>query len=103
MRTRNAIVFGSASWDWLRVQIHRNSFLTQRNVDKLHNFLAHAAQRDIWSDDAVIQTFLKYEAALAQAQKACDVIPAQAADVIERVCHDITIDAQTLAQEARYA
>lgn len=72
-------------------------------MDKLHNFLAHSAQREIWSDDAVIQTFLKYEAALALAQKACEVIPANAADVIERVCQDIRIDPQSLATEARFA
>lgn len=83
--------------------IHRPSLLSFLDVDKLHNFLALPAQRAIWSDDAVIQTFLDYEAALALAQKECDVIPAQAADTIARVCQDLQVDPQQLATEARLA
>lgn len=59
--------------------------------------------RTLWSDASVLREMLRFEAALAQAQAECGVIPANAAQVIARVAHDLKLDPLQVGTEAQRA
>lgn len=58
---------------------------------------------DVFSDRTAIAHALAFEAALARAEAAENVIPAAAAETIERACRSIAIDPAELAEEAALA
>lgn len=61
------------------------------------------AMRDLFSDRATLQHMLDFEAALARAEAAHGVIPAQAVAAIEAACDVAHIDLDALAQAAATA
>lgn len=64
---------------------------------------ATADMIDVFSDRTAIAHALAFEAALARAEAAENVIPAAAAETIERACRSIAIDPAELAEEAALA
>lgn len=56
---------------------------------------------DLFSDDSILQAVLRFEAALARAEAACNVIPQSAAKAIADVAQAPNFNAQTIAREAR--
>src|SRR5271156_517823 len=62
--------------------------------------LSSAAMRTVCDDMAYLQFMLDFEAALARAEAATGVIPAEAAGPIERGCQTRTFDPAALAEAA---
>jgi 3-carboxy-cis,cis-muconate cycloisomerase len=62
--------------------------------------LSSAAMRVVCDDVAYLQHMLDFEAALARAEAATGVIPASAADAIERACKAALFDLAALAEAA---
>jgi 3-carboxy-cis,cis-muconate cycloisomerase len=62
--------------------------------------LSSAAMRAVCDDVAYLQHMLDFEAALARAEAATGVIPASAADAIERACKAALFDLAALAEAA---
>jgi 3-carboxy-cis,cis-muconate cycloisomerase len=62
--------------------------------------LSSAAMRAVCDDVAYLQHMLDFEAALARAEAANGVIPAEAAEPIERACQARTFDLAALAEAA---
>ncbi|MFB9268232.1 3-carboxy-cis,cis-muconate cycloisomerase [Bradyrhizobium erythrophlei] len=62
--------------------------------------LSSAAMRAVCDDAAYLQNMLDFEAALARAEAACGVIPAQAAGPIGTACQAESIDRAALAEAA---
>lgn len=58
---------------------------------------------DAFSDAAILQAMLRFEAALASAQARLGLIPADAADAIAQSAADMALDADTLARDAAVA
>ncbi|TGE01046.1 3-carboxy-cis,cis-muconate cycloisomerase [Methylobacterium nonmethylotrophicum] len=57
------------------------------------------AMREVFSDRALIQRYIAVEVALAKAEAACGVIPAEAAEAIARGCSFEGLDLDRLRQE----
>ncbi|MDF6543543.1 lyase family protein, partial [Escherichia coli] len=57
----------------------------------------------VWSDAATVRAMLDVEAALAQAEGAVGVIPAQAVAPIRAVCANVTLDLDALGAAAASA
>ncbi|MGH3441137.1 MAG: lyase family protein, partial [Nitriliruptorales bacterium] len=57
----------------------------------------------VFSDAARVRRMLEVEAALARAQAAVGILPAEAAEAIARACEDADIDAESLHREAAAA
>jgi 3-carboxy-cis,cis-muconate cycloisomerase len=66
-----------------------------------HWFSAEAKQ--LWSDQATLQSWLTVEAALARVQAQLGLVPAEAAQVIARHCHAADFDTARLAQDIAFA
>lgn len=64
---------------------------------------ASASMLAVFSDEALLQAALSFEAALASAEAAAGLIPAAAARAIATVCAGATFDVPTLAEEAAHA
>src|SRR3954451_10137693 len=62
--------------------------------------LSSAAMRPVCDDAATLQNMLDFEAALARAEAAAGVIPAEAAGPITNACRAESFDAATLADAA---
>ncbi|MDR3508809.1 MAG: 3-carboxy-cis,cis-muconate cycloisomerase [Caulobacteraceae bacterium] len=62
-----------------------------------------AAMIAVFDDEALLRGALDFEAALARAQAAEGLIPAQAAEVIIEVCASARFDVMQLAEEAAFA
>src|SRR5215471_5802727 len=58
---------------------------------------------DLFSDDAILQAMLMFEAALACAEAHYDIIPKSAAEAISQAAHPGGIDAAAIIHEARLA
>lgn len=58
---------------------------------------------EVFSDAAAIADALSFEAALAQAQAAEELVPSEHAEMITRACSEITFDPGDLAEEAALA
>ncbi|TAL56438.1 3-carboxy-cis,cis-muconate cycloisomerase [Pandoraea sp.] len=69
----------------------------------LNNAFSTAPMRELWDDAAVLAAMLRFEVALAQAQAACGVVPADAGPAIKDACRTLRIDAGALGEEARRA
>ncbi len=61
------------------------------------------AMRALFNDDAFVARMLDFEAALARAEGSTGVIPATAADSVDRVCREATLDVPALRAAARSA
>jgi len=59
--------------------------------------------RALWDDEAIVASMLRFEAALAQAQAQCDLIPASAAQAIAAQCETVRLDVAALVEQARRA
>jgi adenylosuccinate lyase/3-carboxy-cis,cis-muconate cycloisomerase len=66
-----------------------------------HWFSAEAKQ--LWSDQATLQSWLTVEAVLARVQAQLGLVPAEAAQVITRHCHAADFDTARLAQDIAFA
>lgn len=56
---------------------------------------------NLFSDDSILQAVLRFEAALARAEAACNVIPESAAKAIAQAAQAVNFSAETIAREAR--
>ncbi|KFK94393.1 MULTISPECIES: 3-carboxy-cis,cis-muconate cycloisomerase [unclassified Serratia (in: enterobacteria)] len=72
-------------------------------MELLTPLLRPSAINSCFSDAAVLQGMLDFEAALAQAQAAAGVIPYSAAEIITRRCQSALLDAGALATAAAQA
>lgn len=57
------------------------------------------AMREVFSDRALIRRYIEVEVALARAEAACGVIPAEAAEAIARTCSFEALDLDLLRRE----
>ena len=69
----------------------------------LRDLFSSAAIAACFDDDALLRAMLDFERALARAEAGCGVIPASAADGIERGSRDVRFDLHALVREARRA
>ena len=72
-------------------------------MQALRAAFSNATMRALWADDAVVASMLRFEAALAQAQAQCGLMPASAAQAIVTQCATIQLDVAALVDQARRA
>ena len=69
----------------------------------LRDLFSSAAIAACFDDDALLRAMLDFELALARAEARCGVIPASAAEGIERASRNVRFDLHALVREARRA
>jgi 3-carboxy-cis,cis-muconate cycloisomerase len=56
---------------------------------------------EIWGLEAMVDAWLQFESALAQAQSELDIIPSQACDAIVQACETVTLDLELLQRRTQ--